>query len=203
MMRSGLRDRDVQAISFLETDLFFLDAAFHGRADRFMVLAGTLPGGEDAFPYGGSGDLLWVREPWRFTSDRTGVASHPMFEYLADYRGVLHTGPWRRPVDMPREASRLTLLIIWTRPMRVGDVTGDDMAGCGVQPGAHGGLEPAWRALWRMKYGMEGADPAARVWNVGIVPIPVQVDRVLATPEIIREAFDDARGGRLDGPGAT
>jgi hypothetical protein len=75
-------------------------------------------------PYGQPGDRLWVRETFRSkqqcgeTIDWTYRADCPaLTEYLF---------PWKPPIFMPRQASRITLEIVSVRVERLQDISEDD-----------------------------------------------------------------------------
>ena len=75
-------------------------------------------------PLGAPGDYLWVREPWAHAG-RSG------FRYLgtdSDPASVV----WLPARDMPREASRLRLLIRDIRLERLQDISGGDFAAEGL-----------------------------------------------------------------------
>jgi hypothetical protein len=73
---------------------------------------------------GGPGDTLWVREPWAH-------AGPSGFRYLAteaDPASVV----WLPAREMPRDASRLRLVIRSIRLERLHDIAGEDFAAEGL-----------------------------------------------------------------------
>jgi hypothetical protein len=121
-------------------------------------------------PYGQPGDLLWVRETWKY-SDWTEDGM-PWIRYSTDGQFILHEGVpdewgekvldiwadlsdpdnysidnraadrrWRPSIHMPRWASRLTLLIEDVRVERVQDITVADAAAEGCEWPAGAGAD--------------------------------------------------------------
>ena len=78
-------------------------------------------------PYGGVGDLLWVRETWR-TNAIGGVS------FKAD-EGDNWIGEWRPSIHMFRKDSRITLEIAEVRVGRVQEITPADCVAEGVSAG--------------------------------------------------------------------
>lgn len=85
------------------------------------------------------GDLLWVRETW---CDPIGERE-PV--YRADQRpeddaeelrmrraGIKSDAPWRSPIHMPREFSRITLRVTGVRAQRLQEINYDDAAAEGI-----------------------------------------------------------------------
>jgi hypothetical protein len=72
------------------------------------------------------GDRLWVREA--FASHASG------FDYRADGDT---TALWRSPIHMPRQASRITLVVTDIRVQRLHDITEDDAKAEGCDPVTH------------------------------------------------------------------
>lgn len=110
-------------------------------------------------PFGGVGDLLWVREVWRVEKaldcDKPSeIEPHMPVDYAADgteqnrHWNWMHpafAGKWRTPLFMPRWASRLTLEITGVRVERVQDISEADA----IAEGCRG---------YRMDTGLEWAD---------------------------------------------
>lgn len=140
---------------------------------------------------------LWVRERWRFTSERTGVAVHPPYEYAADFDGVRDTGVWRSPIHMPRSASRLTLLASRLRVQELHELSDADAeaegapwsGGAAIAPEDgrwHSGTWFAFRKVWDDIHGRR----AARRWaaNPRVLALDFDVcegnvDRVAVAPD--------------------
>lgn len=90
---------------------------------------------DEACPYGGPGDRLWVRETWRPMSwDRLAPTRGEEIEYAADRAVDDDTdGPrWRPSIFLPRWASRLTLEIRSVRVERLHAITEDDARAEGI-----------------------------------------------------------------------
>lgn len=69
-----------------------------------------------AFPYGNSGDYLWVRET--FHKDENGVV------YKADYReGSYPDLSWKPSLHLPRSDSRILLIIRYVLVERIQSIT--------------------------------------------------------------------------------
>lgn len=95
-------------------------------------------------PYGKPGDILWVRETWGDYSGRTSY-----FVYRADYpegaktyewsvpdefgqKIICDLPKWRPSIHMPREASRISLLVKRVGVERLQDIKGIDAANEGI-----------------------------------------------------------------------
>lgn len=88
-------------------------------------------------PYGVIGDRLWVRETWKFNDFETDPDypafckdAKPKYIYAEDskfYGGHYEEmKPWKSPLFMPKEASRITLEITNIDVQRVQDITPAD-----------------------------------------------------------------------------
>lgn len=91
-------------------------------------------------PYGGTGDLLWVREthewvtlaekdPWkdRAIADGTFRRTHKGEPVKMCYKADGEIpAPWRPSIHMPKWAARIWLEIISVRPEQLQDITGLD-----------------------------------------------------------------------------
>lgn len=122
-------------------------------------------------PYGVPGDLLWVRETWRYTEDRTGEPSFPEFEYRANYHGMRHDGKWRPSIFMPRRASRITLEIVSVRVEQLNDISDEDAYAEGITEQDavdhwYDGPEPgaAFYELWDSVYEKQGYGWDSNPW---------------------------------------
>lgn len=98
-------------------------------------------------PYGGPGDLLWVREthallprydatPVRHFHPERGLATSVFYKAGGPERvfveGDAKPGRWRPSIHMPRWASRLTLRVTSVRVERLQDISEDDARAEGV-----------------------------------------------------------------------
>jgi hypothetical protein len=123
-------------------------------------------------PYGQIGDLLWVRETWRFLGvdmnrhGRTHWVEDAVVQYKDETRRTVEVdweigeaelrrhNRWRPSIHMPRWASRLTLRITDVRVQRVQEISEEDADQEGIPrnwcgndftgwtPGDHGYLGP-------------------------------------------------------------
>jgi hypothetical protein len=85
-------------------------------------------------PFGGAGDLIWVKEGWGYNPDFPGQLHAAC--YRADPEYKYDPIKWRSPLHMPRKASRLTLLITDVLPQRLQQINGFDAKreGIAIQP---------------------------------------------------------------------
>ena len=84
------------------------------------------------------GDLLWVKEKFG------GIDPHWHYAATSDL-----SGPWKSPLYMPREASRITLEVTGLRAERLQDISNDDAIAEGVSTSED---LPAWvffKDLWQ------------------------------------------------------
>ncbi|MCW3466534.1 hypothetical protein [Chitinophaga nivalis] len=86
-------------------------------------------------PYGGLGDILYVRETWQTTYDETrGMWKH-IFKsdsgYWYDDDGPLK---WKRAIHMPKSAARIWLQVTGIRVERVQDISEEDAMAEGIDP---------------------------------------------------------------------
>ncbi len=97
----------------------------------------------DFSPYGQPGDLLWVRETFRYTTGHPGDWRASVY-YLADHTrvakemstpsvGIVDYGRTRPSIHMPRWASRLTLEITRISVERLQEITEEDAENEGVE----------------------------------------------------------------------
>ena len=113
-------------------------------------------------PYGQPGDRLWVRETWKpCFDDGSGTA----------YRAARtpgtpeHKGPWKPSTFMPRDRSRLTLVIESVRVERVQAITWADAAAEAVTIGKirqSVGYPAPWRGYMRDENPVEAFN---RLWD--------------------------------------
>lgn len=145
---------DPQPVIHHWQDVFMMSPK-NGRA-RFRPVAPDWPDGDDDdvyFPLGQPGDRLWVREPFAKVDGQT----RPWIEtdYLATYTHGDRLGDligiekhWTPSIEMPREASRITLEIADMRVERLQEISrGDAMAeGCPFPNMAQGDDPRQWYA---------------------------------------------------------
>jgi len=100
-------------------------------------------------PYGGVGDLIYVRETWNIHDltydDYNGgwemgyplmviPKEKPLFHHVTLYKADSEDeGPWRPSIHMPKWASRIWLEIVDVRPERLQDITEEDAIAEGIQ----------------------------------------------------------------------
>ena len=77
-------------------------------------------------PYGKPGDLLWVRE--------THCEWMGMYQYRADTNDDDAIARWKPSIHMPKEASRIWVMIEDIRVERVLDITEEDAKAEGIEP---------------------------------------------------------------------
>ncbi|ADK81630.1 hypothetical protein [Sediminispirochaeta smaragdinae] len=96
-------------------------------------------------PYGGVGDVLWIRETWKPISIWSGSTSGTSIRYKADSNVIEHYGTvyfsvddikqnkWHPSIHMPKWACRTKRRITGVRLQRVQDISADDQEaeGCG------------------------------------------------------------------------
>ena len=119
--------------------------AWYGE-QRLDIAEFTLSSYEHGFPYpyGQSGDRLWVREPWRA---HLCAGREEEIHYRADGESCPVDGkiikPWRPSIFMPRCASRITLEITNVRIERVQEISEEDS----IAEGIHVSPGHLWRPL--------------------------------------------------------
>jgi hypothetical protein len=132
---------------------FLMDGTWHVTDSQGGHMSPLGPHNDGACPYGVPGDLLWVKESWRYINHQNGPKG---FEVCVGYeadgenlpnRPSLLTGPgWEDKVDrwpfrsrrwpsihMPRWASRLTLEITDVRVERLQAISRADAIAEGLQ----------------------------------------------------------------------
>lgn len=158
-----------------------------------------------ACPYGGPGDLIYVRETHAFDKQVDYIKpsdlskGEPVY-YHAD--GVVRTtgcqmiekGKTRVSIHMPRWASRLTLLITDVRVERLGEISEEDAKAEGVTERAYplngGGwmrddgalLSGGFASLWESINGTGTWSPSTFVWVIKYQAIPHNVDSAVLFP---------------------
>lgn len=158
-------------------------------------------------PYGGPGDLVYVREAWapfirgdgadgyaallRFAAD--GYELPVPNEHIEWWERKCDRGyDWRPSIHMPRWASRITLRLTDVRVERVQEITADDCVaeGCEVRtdsplttgPRRQEVLRARFITLWKMTNGHSAWDHNDWVWVLCFEVIRANVDDVLADP---------------------
>jgi hypothetical protein len=166
-------------------------------ADNHAVWVPPTPKSKDhrlPCPYGGPGDLLWVKEtharvhPGMLQSLDPDPDS-PLWEtvYRADTHGgyvesLLRCTKWRPSIFMPRRFSRITLEIVSVRVERLQDISAQDCIAEGIQiprcgcevcatqseicTADAGELIMAYKALWESIHGPGSWDLNPYVWVI-------------------------------------
>jgi hypothetical protein len=156
-------------------------------------------------PYGGRGNLLYVKEAWAQRFGRDHLNGTELYEsgvreawYWADGPGKCcrtgcagAAGRYRHARFMPRWASRITLRLTDVRVERLQDIRGMDALREGVSIPAHiphdgADLDYAcreYRHLWESINGPGSWDANPWVWALTFDVIPRNVDEVLKEPE--------------------
>ena len=122
----------------------------------------------NSFPYGKTGDRLWVREAI------SRFAMGNVVAYKADYDGA-NDIKWRPSIHMPRWASRITLEVVSVRVERLQDITRSDIRDEGILVPAEfasddkfrGYLLDQWIKLWESINGPGSWEANPWVWVVG------------------------------------
>ena len=81
-------------------------------------------------PYGQPGDRLWLRESFQTHIGPFGESLIYAYKATDDER----LGPWRSPIHMPRQASRITLEVTGVRVERLQDISEKDAIAEGIEP---------------------------------------------------------------------
>lgn len=86
-------------------------------------------------PYGGIGDVLWVRETWTWEGDTSYKDLLPIgsFWYKADFEKNEGPAKWKSSIFMPREACRLKLEIVNIKIERLNNISEEDAVAEGVE----------------------------------------------------------------------
>ena len=143
---------------------------YHNRCvDSLDWDEGTVDGGGILCPYGEVGDILWVREGWRYAG---GYESKPdysvmdisQFVYKADEEW---NGPFKPSIHMPKNACRIFLEITDIKVERLQDISESDCCkeGCGL-PVLRDYKKPKFAALWKSINGDESWDKNPWVWVI-------------------------------------
>lgn len=138
-------------------------------------------------PYGKTGDILWVRESWRFAGGYekkpdTRVMSPADFIYRADEEW---SGPFKPSIHMPRNACRIFLEITDIRVERLHDISEEGAIAEGIED-LTGGQKLSFRnyinghpmtpvgsfkSLWKKINGEENWNQNPWVWVIEFKPI--------------------------------
>jgi hypothetical protein len=116
-------------------------------------------------PYGGPGDVLWVRETFAEWSERYTDASR--VSYRADGDPSDSDLRWTPSIHMPRRLCRLLLRVTAVRAERIQSITDADARAEGVEDRGE------FERLWRGQYG--DAAWAANPW-VWVVSFTKETD---------------------------
>jgi hypothetical protein len=155
-------------------------------------------------PYGGRGDLLWVRESICVgygLGDGT-VTAIPFDGCEKDRKSFYRATepdkpdeaqrPWRPSIHMPRWASRLTLELTDVRAQRVREISVADILTEGVDCPRHGRgpcndscgeLGELWRDLWDETNGAGAFDRDDYTWALSFIVHRRNVDEMLRQKE--------------------
>ena len=112
------------------------------------------------FPYGNTGDRLWVRETFNLCGFK------PF--YRAD--GPMHKDwKWKSPIFMPRAASRITLEIISVRVEKLGSITPADAVaeGMAIDDAVHD-----YAVLWDKINGAGSWEANPFIWRIEFKKVP-------------------------------
>jgi hypothetical protein len=103
-------------------------------------------------PFGASGDRLWVRETWGFSS-RVSTDGHDRWMREQDRTYLVYgatsgdeqAARWRPSIHMPRWASRITLEVTGVRVERLQEITEEDAKAEGMSAHTYTGIHPEQR----------------------------------------------------------
>lgn len=112
-------------------------------------------------PYGQPGDILWVRETWRFILGK--------YDYKTDYPDRDFNIPWRPSIHMRKAAARLFLKITSIRVERLQEITEIDAIAEGVEsfrpvPG-DGPAETLYKHYLKDKWGPSPIHSFQTLWE--------------------------------------
>jgi hypothetical protein len=119
------------------------DIKWYSWKDRMFTMRGMQDNIVPLCPYGGPGDLAWVRETWRVDAkyDQLPPSKLPK-NVIVDHAASLniineslfsYPGRWRLPRFMPRWASRMTLKIASVRIEHLQDISDEDAIAEGIE----------------------------------------------------------------------
>jgi hypothetical protein len=132
-------------------------------------------GREIVCPFGSPGNRLWVREQFAQSDDGTIV-------YAADPVKGRSRFEWQQSRYLPREASRLSLLVVSTRPQRLQEISQADARAEGYDE-SHESLSPIdwFRRLWDRLTPIESLRWMANPW-LWVVHFKLIETNAAATP---------------------
>ena len=121
-------------------------------------------------PYGHIGDILWVRESFRYF----GYDSSKMLVYKAGHNTInfeaQHKESWKPSIHMPKAACRIFLKITDIRVERLQDMSREDCKKEGVLLGNDNGKFSGWhdvfRDLWEKINGPDSWNANPWVWVI-------------------------------------
>jgi len=93
-------------------------------------------------PYGGTGDILYVRETWDYAEDELGrhdkkTKGDCFGKFLYKANGDGNHGRWRPSIHMPKEAARIWDRVVDVRVERLQDISEEDAIAEGAQHFPH------------------------------------------------------------------
>lgn len=131
-------------------------------------------------PYGEVGDILWVRETWKYeeSTKYTDVCSDGVFYYKADKDSHIIRG-WKPSIFMPKEACRIRLEITNIMVERLNDISEEDAINEGVEKwldgnykaygknaGKYERAKDSFRSLWQSINGEQSWEANPWVWII-------------------------------------
>jgi len=125
--------------------------------------------------YGRIGDLLWVREAFRyddFNPSQVIYRADVPCDIVKDTKGIINYKP---SIHMPRKCSRLTLKITNIRVERVQYITEQDAIAEGIKE-LQGGATIEYRLLWEKINGKGSWEQNPWVWCLSFQVIKKNVD---------------------------
>ena len=135
-------------------------ALLTGRKNQTRRLAN---GSTERCPFGGPGDLLWVRERW------SPAGRSSAYRYAADADAADEVVRFRPTFHMPRAACRIMLRITAVQLQSLQSITARDARGEGYDPAVTDRSPRAWFAnLWDRIFTAAGSkwEDNPRVWVV-------------------------------------
>lgn len=93
------------------------------------------------------GDILWVRETWRWKTP--SVLEETKYIYRADIHPADETKQkWRPSIHMPKEAARIFLRVTDARVERLWDISSEDVYAEGTDSRLWAATRDAFRRIW-------------------------------------------------------
>lgn len=126
-------------------------------------------------PYGEPGDILWVRETWRpIFKDIRDPGSFELLDTVVDYYEykadkqphIQELIKWKPSIFMPKEASRISLLIkdIWVE--KLNDISRDDVIAEGLEVAPNSTGRGTYAKLWETINGEGSWDMNPWIWVI-------------------------------------